>query len=271
MMLIVSVNVVSAHWWCPSSGVPTDYITRPVANYSTSYDPTTGNVTLRIQGKICNGTNVPATVADGKATSPFSAIYATEWLFGTTAEICTRNFSTGECGIGGYKDRRCVWQSSPVRTRWPSNWWLINTASKDVVVTTEPGGATCAGRLMWVINRTIIMNLSKYNSELAGNGKGFVMGVSNPGSKDSYRSYPSAPLTLQSYVINCSKDLDCEKNNMCLAGDNFCTPGGLTIYHKAINSTCENPGEITSYCKNSIYDLPIGTCNSNCSLGKCFG
>ncbi|MFH1710719.1 MAG: hypothetical protein ABH840_00235 [Nanoarchaeota archaeon] len=250
VLLIGSISAVSAHWYCPPSGVPEDYHTRAAVNYSTSYNSLTGNISLEVQAKICQ-----ESVWWYKSTP----IYTTHWGFGNYTQVCTRDFLTGECGVGGYQDRRCVYHVGWINIPFPGGYNIF-----DFRRSTE-ADLRCAGGMMWVINRTITMKLSDYNNNLSG--KYFSMAVQNS-NDNNYKSYPSTPILLQSYVVNCSKDSDCG-NNMCLSGENSCS--GLNVVHDKISFTCNNPGTTSSYCSNETSQLLIGSCDYNCSLGKCFG
>ncbi|MBU4274606.1 hypothetical protein KKE19_02210 [Patescibacteria group bacterium] len=252
-------SITYAHWYCYGTQA-SNYTTRPVATYSTSYNNATNKITLVIEGKICKQT-------------PWSGIAATHWLFGTKTQVCTLNFPGGECGIGGYGSRKCCWHLNPVIGVWPSQYHLINP-SFQVVVRGETD-SRCSGNIIWVVTRTIEMPLSDYNS-ISGNGRGFVMGVNN----GAYKSYPSEFITLASYSpptptlnVSCSSSPNPANTNQTVNFSSSSSGGtGSYIYSWSGSCTGSSQNCSNSFSNSGTYTATVSvtsgtqTGSANCSV-----
>jgi len=62
----------------------------------------------------------------------------------------------------------------------------------------------------------------------------------------------------------CSLDSECGTDTN---SDNFCS--GKNVYKNYTSFTCNNAGEINSYCSNSTITIVNKTCSQTCSEGKC--
>ena len=214
LLVLLIPGFTYAHWYCYGTQA-VNYETRPVATSSISYNSNTNKITLVIEGKICKQT-------------PWSSVTTTNWLFGKKADVCTSNFSTGECGIGGYGDRKCCWHLNPVAGVWPSQYDL-NPSSSEITVG-QVSDSRCPGNAMWVITRTIKMSLSDYNN-ISGNGRGFVMGFQTAYGGDNYKTYPSEFVNLAKYSPPPVPAL----NVSCLASPNPANTDQLVHFNPSIS------------------------------------
>ncbi|VVB77927.1 Putative metal-binding motif protein [uncultured archaeon] len=158
-----------------------------------------------------------------------------------------------------------------------------NAHTKDTCVNPGQQNSTCTHTPIPCLNNLecgtngLIGNLFCTGNNITQNFITFT--CNNPGQTNSYCSNSTAPQFKQTCLANqvcsngactnvvCSKNSDCGTNG--LIGNLFCT--GNNITQNFISFTCNNPGQLNSYCSNSTAPQFKQTCAANqiCSNGVC--
>jgi len=175
MMFLLSLNFVSAHWYCMSNpDTPVDYVDRPVLDSSALYNSETGNVELNLRAEICKQTFMPL-------ANMFSV------GFGERSEVCTTSFADGSCGVA-YGNLKCMVHGFLFLDAPAGNYYsALGDYNLDMI-----SDGNCESGEMWVIEKSFVLDIDEYN-ELGGVSVGTIY---TTGDK-AQESYPSKYQTLE--------------------------------------------------------------------------